>query len=322
MKMKRLVLVGFVGGILALGFSSCAYDPYYAGYGGGYGYGDGYGYGGSSFSTSLFVSTGDPRWGYDPYAGAYYDYTRRCYYDPYLSGYYPIGYRPRYVYGAPHPHGWSSGSRHCDPPSHVRNYTLTNYHNRSERYRSLGQPWSGNVRVNTGGDNRHSGYGDRDRRGSSSDWMKGSSDRGRDQRSPYTRTSDSGSIFGGNSQRPSYGGRDSAPTGIFGNRGGGRDDRSYNGQYGESRQPSPRIREFGDSGRNSNRGGGSPFLVPPPSGNRGSQSGGGFGGFGGRSGAERPAPQFERPSGGSGGERSHGNPGRGDERKIRGLGEG
>ena len=79
------MFAGFLAGIAALAVSSCAYDPYYSGgtsYSGGYG--SGYGYGGSNFSTSFFVSTGSPRWGYDPYAGAYYDYTRRCYYDPYL----------------------------------------------------------------------------------------------------------------------------------------------------------------------------------------------------------------------------------------------
>lgn len=326
MKKKRLVLVGFVGGILALGFSSCAYDPYYAGsggsYGGGYGggYGDGYGYGGSGFSTSLFVSTGSPRWGYDPYAGAYYDYSRRCYYDPYLSGYYPVGYRPRYVYGAPHPHGWSSGSRHCAPPSHVRNYNLSNYRDRGERYRSLGEPWSGNVRVNTRVNDDHSSHGDRDRRGSSADWMSGSPDRGRDQRSPYTRTNDSGSIFGGSGQRPSYEGRGSDSPRIFGNRSGGGDDRSDKRQYGESRQQSPRFRESGDSGRDSNRGGASPFVIPQPSGDRGSQGGGG--GFGGGGRSERPAPQPERRSEDSGGERSRGNSDRGDDKRMRGLGEG
>ncbi len=63
--------------------SSCTYDPYYSGssVSGSYassGYGYGYGYGGSSFTTSVFVGTGNPRWGYDPYTYAYYDYHRRC----------------------------------------------------------------------------------------------------------------------------------------------------------------------------------------------------------------------------------------------------
>ena len=48
----------------------------------------------SSFNTSVFVGTGNPRWGYDPYCYSYYDYTPPRYYDPYLNGYYPVGYRP------------------------------------------------------------------------------------------------------------------------------------------------------------------------------------------------------------------------------------
>lgn len=161
MKIKTFILVGLAAGVSALTITSCAYDPYYSG-----GYGDGYGYGGSGFSTSYFVSTGSTRWAYDPYAGAYYDYSRRCYYDPYLNGYYPVGYRPRYAYGSPHPHGWSRGSGYCPPPSHVRSYNLTNYHDRSERYRSLGRSWSDNVRVDTHGGNHDYRNGSRDQRGS------------------------------------------------------------------------------------------------------------------------------------------------------------
>jgi len=134
----------------ALAMGSCAYDPMVGGpsgpgYGGGYGYGDGYGYGYSGFSTSLFISTGDPRWGYDPYCHSYYDYTRRCYYDPYLSGYYPMGYRPVVVVGVPHPYGYSRSF--VPPPSRVRNYTLTNYHNRAEAYQHTNYAWAHQVRA-------------------------------------------------------------------------------------------------------------------------------------------------------------------------------
>jgi hypothetical protein len=156
-----------VGAAAALAFTSCVYDPYYAsggygngygngygsGYGGGYGggngygYGDGYGYGGSNFSTSLFVSTGDPRWGYDPYCYSYYDYHRRCYYDPYLYGYYPIGYRPPIIIGAPHPHGWRHGHGYCPPPRNVRNVTVVNYRNREHAYRNSNYGWAKQVRM-------------------------------------------------------------------------------------------------------------------------------------------------------------------------------
>ena len=77
-------------GTLALfGLSSC--DPYYyqgsvggsynyGNYPSGYasGYGAGWGYGNPTFTTSFFVSTGSPYWGYDPYCRAYYNYSRRC----------------------------------------------------------------------------------------------------------------------------------------------------------------------------------------------------------------------------------------------------
>lgn len=174
MKVNRV----FLAAISAVAVSSCAYDPYYAGgsyssgpsyasdYGsGGYGYGSGYGYGGRNFTTTYFVSTGHSRWGYDPYARCYYDYSRRSYYDPYLNGYYPVGYRPRYVQGAPHPHGWRSGSRYIAPPSRIHDHRLDNYQNRSERYRSLNNSWSRNVEVNSqtrGTDSHHSRYDSRE----------------------------------------------------------------------------------------------------------------------------------------------------------------
>jgi hypothetical protein len=164
MKINRGLLAGLVAGVSVLAVSSCAYDPYYSGVSYSGSYGHGYGYGNSGFSTSVFVSTGNPRWGYDPYAGCYYDYTRRSYYDPYLYGYYPFGYRPRYVYGAPHPGGWSRGRTYCPPPTRIRSHTLNNYDNRAESYRSLGRDWSRNVSFSAPTDNRREGYGGRETR--------------------------------------------------------------------------------------------------------------------------------------------------------------
>jgi len=151
MKKNLLSLVGTAA--LALGISSCAYDPYY---GGGntrssvaVGYGYGHGYGGSSFSTSIFWSTGDSRWGYDPYVRSYYDFHRRAYYDPYLYGYYPVGYRPPILVGVPHPVGYRHG--YCPPPRRVTNVTVVNYRNRESAYRSTNHNWARNVRY----DSRH-----------------------------------------------------------------------------------------------------------------------------------------------------------------------
>jgi hypothetical protein len=131
-----------MGVVAALILNSCAYDPNYVStsVGGSYssGYGPGYGYGGNSFSSSVFVSTGNPRWGYDPGCYSYYDYTRRAYYDPYLNGYYPIGYRPPVVYGVSHPYGWRPGLAYCRPPSRVTNVTITNYGNREDSYLRAG----------------------------------------------------------------------------------------------------------------------------------------------------------------------------------------
>jgi hypothetical protein len=149
-RMKKNLLSWTTGlaAAASLAFSSCAYDPYYSSAGGSYssGYGDGYGYGGGNFSTSLFVSTGDPRWGYDPYSYCYYDYRSRRYYDPYLYGYYPIGYRPYSVYGVPHPHGWRQGSGYCPPPRTVRNVMVGNYRNRESAYRNTNYSWANQVR--------------------------------------------------------------------------------------------------------------------------------------------------------------------------------
>lgn len=145
LRQRALVAAGIAA---AMAVTSCAYDPYYTSVGGSYstGYGDGYGYGGSNFNTSVFVSTGNPRWGYDPYCYSYYDYHRRCYYDPYLNGYYPVGYRPAVIVGAPHPYGWRPGRGYCPPPSYVRNITVVNYRNREAAYRSTNYDWARQVR--------------------------------------------------------------------------------------------------------------------------------------------------------------------------------
>lgn len=148
MRKNLLPWTAAVGAAVSLAISSCAYDPYYSSVGGTYssGYGDGYGYGGSNFSTSFFVSTGDPRWGYDPYTYSYYDYRSRRYYDPYLYGYYPVGYRPYALRGVPHPHGWRPGRGYCPPPRTVRNVTVVNYRNRESAYRNTNYSWARQVR--------------------------------------------------------------------------------------------------------------------------------------------------------------------------------
>ena len=317
-----------MAGISALAFSSCAYDPYYSG-----GYGDGYGYGRSGFSTSYFVSTGSSRWAYDPYAGAYYDNNRRCYYDPYLNGYYPVGYRPRYVRGAPHPRGWSRGGSYCPPPSNIRSHSLTNYRNRSDRYRSLGRSWSGNVKVNTTGRNQSSGYGSRnqssrygsrDQRSSSSNWVRGSSGSSRTHGSfNGDRTNRQESISGSRGQHPSHSGRSSNSTRISGDRSGRSESGNYTPQSRGNTQSNSKQREMG-SGRErgaSNRSGSSNQPIPQqPSRDRSQR--GGSNRSGNVANTPRSAPQSEqgneRSGGGSGREGSR----RGKSEKIRGLGEG
>jgi len=139
-----------VGAAVSLAFTSCYYDPYSTttSVGGSYssGYGDGYGYGGSGFSTSVFVSTGNPQWGYDPYCYSYYDYRRRAYYDPYLNGYYPVGYRPPIVYGVPHPYGWRRGSGYIRPPAYVSGSSIRGYQNRATLYNGTSYGWARQVR--------------------------------------------------------------------------------------------------------------------------------------------------------------------------------
>jgi hypothetical protein len=140
--------VALAMGAASVLLSSCVYDPAYTSttVSTTYGTGHGYGYGGSSFNSSLLISTGDSRWGYDPTCYSYYDYNRRAYYDPYLYGYYPVGYRPPVVYGVPHPHGWRPGSRYISPPSRVTNITVVNYSNRESAYRGTNYGWAKQVR--------------------------------------------------------------------------------------------------------------------------------------------------------------------------------
>jgi hypothetical protein len=147
MKVYRVFLIATVAVIFAVVIPSCMYQPGYSNPSYSSGYGSGYGYGSRNFTTTYFVRTHNSRWGYDPHARCYYDYSRRCYYDPYLNGYYPVGYRPAYVYGTPHPHGWSTGRNYISPPSHFHDHRLDNYQNRSERYRSLNNDWSRNIQT-------------------------------------------------------------------------------------------------------------------------------------------------------------------------------
>jgi hypothetical protein len=151
-----------VGAVVALGFTSCAYDPYYSSpaVGASYssGYGNGYGYGGSGFSTSVFIATGDPTWGYDPNCYSYYNYSSRRYYDPYSYGYYPVGYRPAVVYGVPHPYDWHPGGGYIRPPGRVVNVTLSNYQDREYRYRNSNYGWARQVRQQPSGSSRQQDY--------------------------------------------------------------------------------------------------------------------------------------------------------------------
>lgn len=209
MKIKCHALFGLFVGFAALAGSSCTYDPYYStsSYSSGYG--------SSNFSTSVFVSTGNPRWGYDPYAHCYYDYTRRSYYDPYLCGYYPVGYRPRCVVGVPHPHGWSRGRGYCPPPTRIRSHTITDCDNRAESYRELGRDWSGNVAVSApnnhepyspGGHDQNAWRGEGNRSGEVAPQPSGIpflNQDGNDQRQPVS--GDAGGVVGGseNMEQPS-----------------------------------------------------------------------------------------------------------------------
>lgn len=141
----------------AIALSSCVYDSgYYGPPAGNYRGSLSTTYSSSGYSsTSLFISTGNPRWGYDPHCHSYFDYTTRCYYDPYLNGYYPYGYRPPVIVGVPHPYGWRPGHRSCPPPRHYRNYKLRNHEHRDLAYRKLDHSWAKNVRVDKDAYERH-----------------------------------------------------------------------------------------------------------------------------------------------------------------------
>lgn len=195
-------IIGLCGAAAAVLLSSCMYDPYYSSYG----YSDSY-YGGGGFSTSVFVSTGNSRWGYDPYCHSYYDYHRRAYYDPYLYGYYPVGYRPPIIIGVPHPGGWRPGYGHCPPPRRVVDHRISDYRNRESLYRRSDFSWSNQVRQREAGrsvntDNIRRVDANRDR----SELIRNSQGGGRD-RSPgnVIRPTDRGpgSNFGRPTERPS-----------------------------------------------------------------------------------------------------------------------
>ena len=205
-------LLGLAGAMVALAFASCAYDPYYNPYSASsYSVGYGEGYGGSSFSTSVFVSTGNPRWGYDPGCHSYYDYQRRCYYDPYLNGYYPVGYRPVVVYGAPHPYGWSPGRSYISPPSRVTNITISNYRDRESSYRRSNYSWARQVQQRPSHYGRSpeprqsastfGGQGSYQRPSSQSYRPSGNSYRPRESQNRYNRTQSTQPTWGNPSPR-------------------------------------------------------------------------------------------------------------------------
>lgn len=122
----------------ATAVTSCYYDPYFTSVSATYGTSSSYYGGGGRYSSSVYISTGNPEWGYDPYTYSYYNYYRRAYYDPYLNGYYPVGYRPPVFAGCVHPHGWRPGLSYCPPPRRVSNITIVNYRNRESAYRRGG----------------------------------------------------------------------------------------------------------------------------------------------------------------------------------------
>jgi hypothetical protein len=218
-KPKSFLAIGLAATAASLALSSCA-DPYYGGggyasggyssgypgygssYGAGYssGYGQGYGYGGSSFSTTTFISTSSPRWGYDPSVRAYYDYNRRAYYDPYLYGYYPVGYRPVVVYAAPHPYGWRPGYTTIAPPSRITSVTLSNY-DRHSAYRRSDYSWARQIEAAPAADPRRNPrqFDTRDTRGGRPTYQQGN------QRPTYPQTYQQGS------QRPTYQSERAAP---------------------------------------------------------------------------------------------------------------
>jgi hypothetical protein len=173
--MKKYLLLG--AAVASSLLSSCYYDPFM--------YGNTQtSFGVSSFgngvNTSFFVSTGDPRWAYDPYRYLYFDRFRSCYYDPFLFGYYPVGYLPVAVRGCPHPYNWS-GVGVCPPPRSVRSTTLSRYDNRVSNYNAANYHWA--RRVETAG---------------SSSWMSTS------QRSQLTQRASQARVPTSNENSPSW----------------------------------------------------------------------------------------------------------------------
>ena len=227
--MKKYLLIA--AAVLSSVISSCYYDPFYYGTSS-----TSYGvthYGGGS-STSIFVSTGDPRWAYDPYRYCYYDRYRSCYYDPFLYGYYPVGYCPIPVRGCPHPYNWS-GAGYCPPPRTIRNTTLSRYDNRISNYQAANYHWARKV----------SGSG-------ASSWMSSN------ERSQLSERASSSSFSGPSSRSylssPSLGGlRSSSSNEGFSSQGSvprqGLSNSSWSGGLRESagsRRPTTTIREAPD----------------------------------------------------------------------------
>jgi hypothetical protein len=157
-KSLLLALAACVGVAL---ISSCTYDPYaYSGYGSGtatysVSYGSDHGYGYDPYDVAVpaaigltLIATSSPYWGYDPYRYAYYDYRQQCYYDPWLDSYYPHGYRPRPVYGVPHPYGWRPGHGVCPYPRHPYRRWVNNHYDRLQGLKASHYAWAQKVRYN------------------------------------------------------------------------------------------------------------------------------------------------------------------------------
>lgn len=151
--MKHKILLACT--LMGFTLSSCYYDPYATNVS----YSAGFSNGGG-FGSSVFVSTGDPRWAYDPSLYCYFDRTRRCYYDPFLSGYYPVGYIPVGIRGCPHPYGWS-GSGICPYPRSVNSRFISHYDQRLSNYSSAEFHWA--RRVSASGSARWLGNNERER---------------------------------------------------------------------------------------------------------------------------------------------------------------
>lgn len=299
--MKKYLLIG--AALASALLSSCYYDPFYYG-------ATSASYGVSSFgngySTSFFVSTGDPRWAYDPYRYCYFDRYRSCYYDPFLFGYYPVGYCPVPVRGCPHPYNWS-GAGTCPPPRTVRYNTLSRYDNRIGNYQAANYHWARKVSSSGSSSwmnsNERSQLGQRATRStmsspsvSSPSWMNGglrrdSSNNGFSRSSSLPAQGLSTGSWGENSRQPSAI-PSSRPTfretpdiqvrpttgGMFGglNRNSGGSSSSSRGSSITPSMPSPRIESSPPSSRS---------LPSTPSfdrggGSRGFPSGGGSSGGG------------------------------------------